>query len=296
MPEEEENDVEAESSIAEVEESEVVNLDAEIQEEQSEESEEAAEVDEESEESESEEEVEEEQPKEKEKEVNTQKVPLPRLRKEIDRRKQLEEKVEALEALVRSDKVPVKQEEGTPKAPTLKSSNYDQDAYDENLQKYQEELVDWKLEQRDKKTNNDNIAKEQKDLRDAAIKRVEDFYGSSEEYQNVVKEIVDNNETINYPDSVVRALDLSELGPQIDLFILQDRDNLIPKLNSMTPEQQYLEIGRIQGIISYKTQSKKEPKKTISKAPDPIKKQVRSSRSSALEEQMKKDDPGFKMY
>ena len=278
MPEAEIADVEAESSIAQVVESDVIEMD----------SEEVVEVVE-AEVAETEEVVAEEEAK-VEPEIEApkpQKVPLKRLSKVISERETWKERALKAESQSEAQEITPISTEAKPTMPTVASSGYDQEAFESSLGQYQEDLVDYKIAQRDKEVEQTKVAQAAKDQSTASVNRIEAFLETNEEYQGVLQEIVDNDEAVEYPPAVARAIEISENGPQLDLLILKNRHDLLPRLAQMTPEQQFMEIGILAGSLN------REPEKVLTKpkpttnAPDVIVASTGSARSSSADADMK---------
>lgn len=198
------------------------------------------------------------------------KIPYPRLKKEIDKRKDLEEKVEELSRLIGKtneskaiqepirDDGPLKK----PTAPSLKDFDYDESKFASAQIDYIEKLTDYKLDLKDleRKQMKEKEASQKKT--EIAKSKIEAFYNKNEDYQRVVAEVVENGEDVSYPDSVNIALRDLEEGPEIDLYILQNRNEILPKLRSMSPEMQFMEIGRIQASLPKNDATKVQKKST----------------------------------
>jgi len=186
-----------------------------------------------------------------------------------------------------------------PPMPKLKDVDYYED-------EYQKKLLDWnrKVVQHELKAAKLQDIEEQKKAEQAAkvkaaSERLDAFYNEDAEYQELLAEIIESGETVNIPAIAQYAMNESEIGPQIDKYILQNRDTLLPQLNSMSPERQLLEIGRIEGRLlarSNTTETRVQTKQTarVSKAPDPIPEIRGNSKKSTEEEDLQRRFPGYK--
>lgn len=291
----------ADSSTAEIEESEVIQYTEEsIQDQPEAESEEVQEVAEAEEVPEATEETEEVvAPVLEETPTKTvPRIPLPRLQKEISKRKELQKQLDELRSKEPSHTAaPIHdtpQGEKEPTMPTLASSGYDETAYQAAMAAYSKDLVkhEIKASQIQAQAQADKAAQEQ--ARVSHQNRIEEFMSESAEYQQVIQEIVETEEEIEYPPAVAEALSLSENGPQLDYLILKNRETLLPKLQGLQPFQQLIEIGKLEAQVGMES-SPKPKSKPISKAPAPIKSSASGARSTS-DDILKSIDPHFKMY
>ncbi len=212
----------------------------------------------------------------------TPKVPLPRLRKEIQKRKDLEQKLQELESKVAAESKPNPEPKQTsselPKMPTMADVGYDEVKHQEAMTSYLDELTEYKLNAREQERKRSEQERAVQAVVQKSEERLQSFFESNEEYQEVLQELVDNEEVVQYPPAVSRAVQLSDFGPQLDLYLLKNRSTVLPELSAMPPEQQLMEIGRIQASLQ-STPVKKQEVATLTKAPPPIKKATGGARS-----------------
>jgi hypothetical protein len=204
-----------------------------------------------------------------------QKVPLTRLKREIAKRKELEEQVRSLSANNTNVNNTVAQTTTNPqtattlKRPTLAESEYDEAAHEAAMEKYelaQRESLFKEFEQRQAETTQ---AAETKIRTDKFNKSIEDLYNTDQEYKKAVNEVLDSGEEVNYSNLVKQAINESDVGVLIDRHILINREEIIPKLAGLSEMGQVMEIGRIANQINL-AQTKKEAPVKVSQAPDPI--------------------------
>jgi hypothetical protein len=285
-----EQDVEgADSSTAEIVEPEVVQL---TQEDLQDESEVASEeVVEEVEDTEDPEEVEAPEPVETPTKT-VPKVPLPRLQKEISKRKELQKQLDELRNPPVETQAPTTTQE--PTLPTLASAGYDETAYQAAMATYAKDLVKNEIQasQAQAKVEADKVA--HANAKVAHQNRIEAFMTESEGYQQVLQEIVDSEEDVEYPPAVAQAIELSDKGPELDYLILKNRDTILTKLQGLQPFQQLIELGRLEAsLVPGEKVAKPKP---ISKAPAPIKSSSSGSRNTSEDLKLKEIYPDFKMY
>jgi hypothetical protein len=285
-----EQDVEgADSSTAEIVEPEVVQL---TQEDLQDEPEVASEeVVEEVEDTEDPEEVEAPEPVEAPTKT-VPKVPLPRLQKEISKRKELQKQLDELRNPPVEAQAPATTQE--PTLPTLASAGYDETAYQVAMATYAKDLVKNEIQasQAQAKVEADKAA--HANAKVAHQNRIEAFMTESEGYQQVLQEIVDSEEDVEYPPAVAQAIELSDTGPELDYLILKNRDTILTKLQGLQPFQQLIELGRLEAsLVPGEKVAKPKP---ISKAPAPIKSSSSGSRNTSEDLKLKEIYPDFKMY
>lgn len=224
------------------------------------------------------------------------KIPLPRLQKEISKRKELQKQLDELRAKEPSQTQEITHEapQGEePTMPTLASSGYDETAYQAAMATYSKDLVRHEIKasqiQADERANK----KAQEAARITHQNRIESFMSENEGYQQVLQEIVESEEDIEYPPAVAQAIEFSERGPELDYLILKNRDIVLTKLQGLQPFQQLIELGKLEAELDFK-KVVAQPKPT-SKAPAPIKASTSGSRNSSSDV-LKSIDPHFKIY
>lgn len=224
------------------------------------------------------------------------KIPLPRLQKEISKRKELQKQLDELRAKEPSQTQEITHEAPLgeePTMPTLASSGYDETAYQAAMATYSKDLVRHEIKASQLQANERANKKAQEDARMTHQNRIESFMTENEGYQQVLQEIVESEEDIEYPPAVAQAIELSERGPELDYLILKNRDTVLTKLQGLQPFQQLIELGRLEAQLdSQKLVAKQKP---TSKAPTPIKSGTSGSRNTSSDV-LKQIDPHFKIY
>lgn len=246
------------------------------------------------EEPEAEPDTEEEAPKEEKRQEP--KIPLSRLRQESQKRKAEEAKRIELEKQLqeltsgKTEKVD-SVASGKPKAPKLSDFGYDDEKFSEAMSDYQDSLVDWKLEQRDAarkaQSEKDRVTRSQEEHQE----RLQKFYDSNAEYQKVLEEVAMMDEEIHYPPVVAHAISTLENGPEIDLLILKNREEVLPALQRMSPEQQLMYIGQLQAQSSVSKSQPVAQKKTTN-APPPIETNIGGSSAPKDEDSLLRESFG----
>lgn len=241
------------------------------------------------------------EPKSEDQEPKTEEiqVPLSRLRKEAQKRKKEEARIQELEKKLQElqNPAPVQESNQAPvdHVPTLSEYNYDEQQYAAAMARYNEHLVERKIQEREA-ARKEAEAKANEEARQAALnQKLEEFYNSNTEYQKVMKEIIDLEEDVVYPPAVARAVSSSDKAPEIDLYLLRNRYEILPKLSKMDVEQQLIEIGRIQAQIEYNSSDsqkaapvQQEPKRAEPKniPPDPISTARSGTRPKSLDAEL----------
>lgn len=212
----------------------------------------------------------------KEEAAPPQKVPLTRLKKEIAKRKELELQIAnfsnapASGTNTNENVAQATTQAGRPKRPTLKDSEYDEEAHEAAMEKYDSELGEYQFAQFEKRSEEKAQGKAQAKRATELDTRVENLYNTDVEYKNAVDEIMDNDEKVSYSDVVREAIGDGEEGVLLDRYLLINRAEMLPKLDQMTPMQQAMEMGRISAIVAQSKKEVQEPKHKASSAPDPI--------------------------
>lgn len=151
-----------------------------------------------------------------------------------------------------------------PKRPTMEDAGFDERKHAEMLDKYEDDLFEWK----DQKRKDRAKQAEREEIAQRARNKVESYFAEDEEYQELLEEITELQEDVRLPQAALEIMQESEFTAQIDKYILKNRYELVPKLRSMSPYQAAAEIARIEAKVS---QQKKQPtnKVQVSKAPRP---------------------------
>jgi hypothetical protein len=205
-----------------------------------------------------------------------QRVPLTRLKKEIQKRKELEEKLNSLtstNSTQANDQVPqganTTQTQSVLKRPTLEESEFVESAHEAALEKYElAQRSEWIKAAKEEFKNESAQAQNQTRI-DEYNKSYEDLYKTDDVFAQAVNEVVnDEDGTLGYSNMVQDAIAQSEDPLLVDRYITINRAEIMPRLEGMTPMQQAMEIGRIAASIV--TQETKAPKVKVSQAPEPI--------------------------
>ena len=210
---------------------------------------------------------------EKEKEPE-QKVPYQRFAKVNRKYREAQEKLAALEA--KAPEATVEPDvSGKPVMPDI--DPYDAE-YKAKMAEYQENLTDWKLDQRDKATKERETQQKAEEIKKAASQKFDQFYQEDKEYQDLLNEVIENDEKVRFPQVLNEVIQVSEFGPQIDKYVLQHRDTLLPELESLPPVLQAVKVGE---ILSSLQSTPKAPAKKTTSAPPVI--EVETSGSSRVQ-------------
>jgi hypothetical protein len=232
-----------------------------------------------------------------------QRVPLTRLKKEIQKRKELEAQIENLASTNSTNTHdPVAQAANTTKTqsvlkrPTLEESEYNEQAHETALAKYELDVrAQWKSELKEELKQESLQAQNQERVQKYQ-KSVNDLYDTDDVYAQAVNDIIENEGgTLEYSNMVQEAI--ASVGTEkesldVDRYITINRAEIMPRLEGMTPMQQAMEIGRIAASIKV-TQEPKAPKVKISQAPEPIDASQGSATFIDEDSARRKSDPTF---
>jgi hypothetical protein len=143
--------------------------------------------------------------------------------------------------------------------PRLEEFDYDED-------KYQEALVDYKVNQalisRDQQFQSQQVKTEAERRAEEFNKKVEDSGIPFEEYNESFNNLIDAR--IPFSDDVIAAIQVDENGAHLTHYLGSNLD-VADKIAGMTTTQAALELGKISANL------KAGRTKKITKAPDPVK-------------------------
>ena len=205
---------------------------------------------------------------------------IAKFQKELSKKDQEIElwKAEALKAKAeresKEQKVDLKPEVLSDNKPAAPRMNYfdTYEAYETARDKYQEDLSDWKIEQKDKKKAQEAKEKEVKDTFEKQqrdfFSKVSEFKKTATDYDDVISEI----EEVMLNPGIIETIVSSDNGPEIMYEIAKNREEL-DRINALSPLAAARELGKFLAKIELKSQSsgvvKKEEKK-ITKAAAPL--------------------------
>lgn len=198
-------------------------------------------------------------------------IPYKRFKRQNDKVKELYAEIEALKAKVPQQEAKPSND-GRPQRPTEKDVEYDPAAYQKALEKYEDDLLEWKLDQRIKQDEANKAKARAEELRGKFAKSAEELFEKDAEYRNALMQADEDGEDLSIPPVVSEVMLESEVGHLIERELVVNREEMLPKLRSMNDRQRLLFLGRIEAEILSKNQmgNKQEPKKpVVSKAPKP---------------------------
>ena len=201
-------------------------------------------------------------------------VPKSRFNEVYYKRKEAERKLEEAERRIELFQAQ-QQTQATPSAPSsgqtqINASNrptLEQFDYDDG--KYQEALVEWKVEQKlNQYETQRNQRKQQEELKGKQQnfnKRMAAYAANNPQYEAALKFANPNgwNQVI---DEVILE---SDVGPQLDHYLLENPE-VADDLMGKTPRQAATALGRIEATLSNTSERAEQPTKQITKAPLPI--------------------------
>lgn len=150
------------------------------------------------------------------------------------------------------------------------------EAYENARDKYQADLSDWTIDQREKKKSQEAKEKEVKDSfakkESDYLAKVAKFKETAPDYDDVIEDFISTHGPIAFGPGAIDSIIESEFGPQIAYEILKDKKEY-DRINALSPLAAAREIGKIENKIELKSESssviKKEEKK-ITKAAAPL--------------------------
>lgn len=139
----------------------------------------------------------------------------------------------------------------------------------ESYEKYQEALMDWKLDQRHardaEKQAEEEEANDLKETEKVFYNRLEEFGNKNEDFFDLVI----NNKDLKITEDMFNAVIDSEHAAEV-LYHLGKNPEETAKIAALSPIAVIREIGKIEAQFTGNTEPEPEPKKKITKAPDPI--------------------------
>lgn len=190
-------------------------------------------------------------------------IPYSRFKEVNEKRKELERKLQS-----KPDEAKNADSKPFPKRPKLKDFNYDEDAYEAALEKWEDEKFLGIIAEREAKREQERKKQEEEVRRKELSKKWEEFVKEDEEYFNLVQEVVDSEEEVLLPPKIQSAV--HKHGFQLDKYILKNRAELIPQFEQMDDDEQLVWVGQVLEKLK-KEPLKEAQKQTKSKAPAPIK-------------------------
>lgn len=172
---------------------------------------------------------------------------------------------------------------------------YDQEdsdkAWEDAVEKYNEELSDWKLDQREKTRAKEDAERKAKEDQDKAAQtwdeRLNDVRKAYPDYDEVLSEAEEAEVQIS--SVMYGAMQDSEIGAHIGYFLMKNPEEA-ERISKMTPLGQVRSIGKIEDKIESelksKTPAKDDNKPKISKATEPIRtvSTTKTARNLALDD------------
>lgn len=184
-------------------------------------------------------------------EETPQSVPYSRFNEIYYQKKQAEKQLEEMRAQQAAQNPPPIDETTKPRL----------DAFDYDEEKYNEALLDWKLEQRDKQAHQQRIQQEQQQQMGAFRQKQERYMANNPNYQQLANQA--DMAGVKFNDQLAEIILNSDTGVQIHHHLLSNPEKL-ERLNTSNPMAAMREIVRLEQNFS-----KKKPK-AVSRAPDPI--------------------------
>lgn len=146
------------------------------------------------------------------------------------------------------------------------SENYD------THEKFVEALTDWKLEQRERKDQQQSKEAQAKNAYETQMKshneRIAKFRKATPEYDQAIEDFVEEHGDVRFSGGLQQAVFESDLGPALILELVKSPDELM-RINSLSLTAAAREIGKIEERIAARASAKPKPKQTT-KAPAPI--------------------------
>jgi hypothetical protein len=188
-------------------------------------------------------------------------------------KRELEERLTALESKLAdkpADKAPEKpKEDGKPKAP--RSADFDDwEKYEAARDKYQEDLSDWKYEQRDSARVEKDKATKAEDERkaaqagwDAKVTKAKEVF---KDYDEVLEEAEESK--VSVTPTMFAAMQDSEIGAHLGYHLMKNPDECA-RIAKLPAVGQVRELGKLEATLGA---ALKPPAKRISNAPEPLKK------------------------
>lgn len=184
-----------------------------------------------------------------------QRVPLERLNTEIYKRKSIERQLD--EARNQQQQQQVEQQTiqtAAASKPTLESSDYDE-------AKYAESLLDWKLDQRDQISKNQQAQQAQQKIVGGYKVKQDEYSAKNPAYQQLAWQA--DQAGIKFQDDVAEGIMTSEAGVKVHHHLLANPQRL-EEINSMAPVARMREIFKLEQKFTAKAAPVKKAAATIS--------------------------------
>lgn len=196
-------------------------------------------------------------------------VPYKRVKQQSDKIKELYAKIEELEAKTKPKEPDYSDR---PKRPSEKDFDYDTDKYQAAVEKYEDDLLEYKLNQRIKAEEQKKAKQRAEELRNEFSKNASELFEKDKEYQKALIQADEDGEDLSIPSVVSEAMLESEVGHLIERELVVNREEMLPKIRGMSDRQRLVFLGRIEAQILSKQEGKQQPKPKevpVSKAPKP---------------------------
>jgi len=184
-------------------------------------------------------------------EETPQSVPYSRFNEIYYQKKQAEKQLEEMRAQQAVHNPPAIDETNKPRL----------DSFDYDEEKFNDALLDWKLEQRDKQAHQQRIQQQQQQQMGEFRQKQERYMANNPTYQQLANQA--DMAGVKFNDQLAEIILNSETGVQIHHHLLSNPEKL-ERLNTSNPMKAMREIVRLEQNFS-----KKKPK-AVSRAPDPI--------------------------
>lgn len=222
------------------------------------------------------------------------KVPYKRVKKLSDKVKELSIKLQEYESKAQAPKVP----DDRPKRPSEKDFDYDQEKYQAALDKYEDELLEHKLNQRIQAEEQKKAKAKAEELRSKFAQSAEELFEKDEAYRNALMQADEDGEDLSIPPIVSEAMLESEVGHLIERELVINREELLPQLRGMNDRQRLVFLGRMEAqILSKQMGNQKTQTKSVavSKAPKPQSEVKAVATKVNANDELKKIYPDFSM-
>ena len=184
-----------------------------------------------------------------------QRVPLDRLNAEIYKKKALERQLEEIKA--QQDQQQVAQrtiQQAEAGKPTLESAGYDE-------AKFAEQLMDWKLDQRDQIAKNQKAQQAQQKMVGSYRSRQEEYSAKNPNYHQLAYQA--DQAGIKFSDDVAEAIMTGDAGVKVHHHLLSNPAR-IEEINAMSPVARMREIFKLEQKFGDKPATVKKVAGTIS--------------------------------
>lgn len=150
-------------------------------------------------------------------------------------------------------------------SPATAAEKPTREAFDFDEERYEDAMFEWRLKQREQKTELTKAQQQIQEARERFVEAQEEFAASHEDYDDVV-----SNPALHITQAMALAVHESEIGPQI-AYHLGKNPAEAARIAALSPLSQAREIGRIESKLTAEGAKPRPPKptKTTSAPPPP---------------------------